>query len=352
MPAVYRFLWQPGRELSNKLAYTAEDYECFCNIFDEFPTAHGRIERGYFRTWQDHSSSHSPPREVIAYLPLGGPWVPGDEGGAMVSLGLASCHFIPVRDKKAQPFRAGLRFVVGDVQAPVAIGSHRLHQQFTEAPDPRRDPRFHRRRDAQGLVNSAEVVPSEVQAVRGPQVFPLLTERIRQAREAAHTHADRQVRALDVRGTDLRWIGIAHDWDSLRVRDIGRAVPALAFRVLRIYLDELREVATVAQGGCNRAHVGLESIGSDLEVLGAGRVTQSFDEGIRRGLAAAPQGEVRLWRTLPRRTPVGFSSPRQQKKGGASRCINAQIAHYPQQGIRTGQRPTNAHATVDRLHIT
>jgi hypothetical protein len=34
-----------------------------------------------------------------------------------------------------------------------------------------------------------------VQAVRRPQVLPLLRERIRQPREAAHAHADRQILA-------------------------------------------------------------------------------------------------------------------------------------------------------------
>ena len=68
-------------------------------------------------------------------------------------------------------------------------------------------------------------------------------------------------------GANLRRIGVAHDWDLLRVRHVGRAVPALAFGVLRVGLDELGEVATVAESGRNRAHVGLKSIGADLEAL-------------------------------------------------------------------------------------
>jgi hypothetical protein len=117
-------------------------------------------------------------------------------------------------------------------------------------------------------VNAAKVVVSEVKAIRGPEVLPLFREAIRQPRQAPHLHSDREVLALHMAGANLRGIGIAHDRDLLRVRHIGRAVPALAFGVLRIDLDELGEVATVAQCGRNRAHVGLESIGADLEVLG------------------------------------------------------------------------------------
>jgi hypothetical protein len=74
---------------------------------------------------------------------------------------------------------------------------------------------------------------------------------------------------------------------------VGRAVPALPFGVLRVDFDKLREVATVAQGGRNRAHVGLESIGADLEVLAAGGVPQALDKGVRGGLAAAAQRDAR-----------------------------------------------------------
>ena len=85
-------------------------------------------------------------------------------------LGFARRHFsAQPPNKKAQPFRAGLGFMVVGVQERVAIASHRLHQQFTEVPHARRDACFHRGRDAQRLVNPAEVVPSEVQAVRRPQ---------------------------------------------------------------------------------------------------------------------------------------------------------------------------------------
>ena len=53
----------------------------------------------------------------------------------------------------------------------------RRHQVF-DLPEPICDPRLHRRRHSERLVNPNEVVPSEVQAERIPEVFPLLRERI------------------------------------------------------------------------------------------------------------------------------------------------------------------------------
>ena len=131
-----------------------------------------------------------------------------------------------------------------------------------------------------------------MQAVRRPKILPLLRERIRQPREAAHLHSDGEILAFHMAGTDLRRIGVAHDWDLLRMRHVGRAVPALAFGILRVDFDQLREVAAVAECSRNRAAVGLESIGGDLEALAAGRMAQTLDKGVRGGLSATAKGEV------------------------------------------------------------
>jgi hypothetical protein len=141
-------------------------------------------------------------------------------------------------------------------------------------------------------MDTAEIVVGEVQAVRGPEVLPLLRERVRQPREAAHVHPDREVLALHMAGANFRRVGVAHDWDLLRVRYVGGTVPVLAFGIVHVNFDELCEVAAVAQCGRNRADVGLESIGADLEALATGRVAQAFDKGVRAGLAAPAQSEV------------------------------------------------------------
>lgn len=50
--------------------------------------------------------------------------------------------------------------------------------------------RFHRGRNAQRLVNPAEVVEGVPERHGGPVVFPFLAESVRQPSEPARTHAD------------------------------------------------------------------------------------------------------------------------------------------------------------------
>src|SRR5664280_2086372 len=76
------------------------------------------------------------------------------------------------------------------------------------------------------------------------------------------------------------------------MRDIGRAVPALAFGVLRVDLDQLGEVATVAERGGDRGKVRLETIAAQLKALRCGCCAQALDEHVRGGLAAPAQSEV------------------------------------------------------------
>ena len=67
---------------------------------------------------------------------------------------------------------------------------------------------------------------------------------------------------------------------------VRRTVPALAFGIGGIHLHYLGEVATASMDVRNRAHIGLESIGAELEALGCGRRTQAFDKDICSGLGA------------------------------------------------------------------
>ena len=111
-----------------------------------------------------------------------------------------------------------------------------------------REARFHGRRDPQSLVNPAEVVVGEVQAVGSPEVLPLFAERVRQPGQAAHGHADCQILPFNVARANQALVGIAHDWDLLRMRDVGRAVPMFFFG-LGVHLGQLGEVATVGKRG-------------------------------------------------------------------------------------------------------
>ena len=68
---------------------------------------------------------------------------------------------------------------------------------------------------------SAEIVPREVQAVRGPQVLPFLAEGVRQSRETAHLHSDREVLTLNDAGADAAAFRLPHDRDYLGGFDLS-----------------------------------------------------------------------------------------------------------------------------------
>jgi hypothetical protein len=65
------------------------------------------------------------------------------------------------------------------------------------------DSGFHRWRDAERLMNFAEVVIREVQRDVVGVHFDFLAEPVGQAREPAHVHPHREVLALDVAGRNV-----------------------------------------------------------------------------------------------------------------------------------------------------
>jgi hypothetical protein len=68
-----------------------------------------------------------------------------------------------------------------------------LSEQFSQIPHAIRNAGFHGWRDANRAVNAAEVVIGEVQAVGGLEVFPPLTERVRQPGETAHLRVNGEI---------------------------------------------------------------------------------------------------------------------------------------------------------------
>ncbi len=72
-----------------------------------------------------------------------------------------------------------------------------------------RQPRFHCRRNAQGLVNPAEVVVDVVKGDSGNMVFNLLRERVRKPGEAAHLHAHREILPFNVAGVHVLRVGVS-----------------------------------------------------------------------------------------------------------------------------------------------
>jgi hypothetical protein len=69
------------------------------------------------------------------------------------------------------------------------------------------DSRFHRRSNAQGLMNPAKVVIHVMKSDGCNVKFNLLRERIGQAGEAPHLHSHRQVLPFDIACADMLLIG-------------------------------------------------------------------------------------------------------------------------------------------------
>ncbi len=201
-----------------------------------------------------------------------------------------------ILSKVKRPSQEGWAFdsMVVDVQETVAIRSRRL-QKLPHRPRVVCDSGLHGGRDAQCAVDTNEVIPAEVNAQRRPVVVPFLAEGVRQPGESPHVYPHREILAPDVRRAYLVWIGIAHDWDFLRAGHIGRAIPAPLFLgCLRIDVDELGEVAAVAQCRSDRGDVRLESIGADFKALRPGGLAQPLNEHVGGRLAPASKGETQI----------------------------------------------------------
>lgn len=79
---------------------------------------------------------------------------------------------------------------------PFFLGCVQQLDQFLNRPRMLLESGFHPWRDAQRLMNPAEVVVHEVQGDGVRVVLRLLAESVRQPREAAHRHTHREVLAL------------------------------------------------------------------------------------------------------------------------------------------------------------
>jgi hypothetical protein len=141
-------------------------------------------------------------------------------------------------------------------------------------------------------VNAPEVIPAVRDGDRRPMVFPLFAERIRKASESPDAHARAEIGPLQNRSANTLRIGTAHDWDYLHGLHFGGTVACFAVARSAIDLDELGEVATVAQCGGNGRTIGLESIRSDLETTMRGSVPYAFNKLVCGGLVAFPHRNI------------------------------------------------------------
>ena len=77
------------------------------------------------------------------------------------------------------------------------------------------DPRFHRRGNAQGLVDANEVVVHMEQSQHSDVIFQLLAEGVRQPGEPPHIHPHVEILSLNVRRADMLRVGRTDDGLSL-----------------------------------------------------------------------------------------------------------------------------------------
>src|SRR5258706_16199062 len=89
---------------------------------------------------------------------------------------------------------------------------------------------LHRWRDPQCGVGAAEVVPRHEDSECGLEILPLLGERIREAGEAPHRHANGQVLAFDETGRDVERVWVASYHHPIRARQTRGGVAAVALR--------------------------------------------------------------------------------------------------------------------------
>ena len=102
--------------------------------------------------------------------------------------------------------------------------------------------RFHRRSNAQGLRNPAEVVVHVEQRYHRDVILKLLTEGIRQSGKAPHVHPHVEILSLNVAGADVFGIGRPDNGIASGAKTLRRAVALLSLGIVAKYFDQLRVV--------------------------------------------------------------------------------------------------------------
>src|SRR5579863_3776275 len=114
------------------------------------------------------------------------------------------------------------------------------------------DPRFHRGRNTEGLMNTAKIVVHEEESKRVLVVFDLFRESICESGKAPHGHSHRKVLPLNVAGRDIAGIGPSGDRRSNCSNAPGWTVTAFRLGVGSVQLDQHRIVNVGAKGILNR----------------------------------------------------------------------------------------------------
>jgi hypothetical protein len=162
----------------------------------------------------------------------------------------------------------------------VAIISYSIYyiQKLFDLPNVVANPSLHSGCNAKGLVNSAEIIPSEIKSQHSVKFLPLFRESIGQAGESAHLHSHGQVLALDMRGADVFRVGVSEHGNLFASNTIGGRIADFTLSAPGIQLDQLCEVnALDPKTKDHRILIGLEPVRGDLETALCSR-SQLFRE--------------------------------------------------------------------------
>lgn len=119
------------------------------------------------------------------------------------------------------------------------------------------DASFHRRGNAQGLMNPCEVIVHVKQGNHGDVILNLLTEGVRQAGESAHVHPHIEVLPLHVAGADVFMVRGADNVYALGAQTLCRAVAFLPVRIVAVDFHQLRVVHVLREriGHSHQVHL-------------------------------------------------------------------------------------------------
>ncbi len=123
-----------------------------------------------------------------------------------------------------------------------------------------------------GAMNTAEVVPSEIQGQSPFQVPPLFGEGTGQPRESTNLHSHGEILPFEMRRANPAELWPSRLWDGHGIHHFSGGIPMLCIAGSRVNFDQLCEVNASAQAVVNSIHIRLEAIRGDLELALSGIV--------------------------------------------------------------------------------
>ena len=133
-------------------------------------------------------------------------------------------------------------------------------------------------------MNPCEVIPHVEDRQHVNVVVHLLTERVRQLGETAHSHPHVEVLALDIAGRNMVLIGVAGNRRSFGAKTLRRAVSRLPFRIVAVNLHQLREVNARSESIGNGGQIHLVAVRRQLNPVCQSAFNVLKERGSRPGV--------------------------------------------------------------------